>query len=143
MKTAWARPTLRVFVLTEPKKTIEEIAALDGRYDVRALQFVYEGLGRTVERFRAEYEGSFEPHHISGAQLAGGLGDFAMDRWGRLARMVLGRWGITTTRDFGEIVYLMIEYGWMSAQDSDRVEDFDGVFDFEQNFEKGFRFNSV
>lgn len=132
-----------MFVLTEPKKTIEEIAALDGRYDVRALQFVYEGLGRTVERFRAEYEGSFEPHHISGAQLAGGLGELATERWGRLARFVLERWGIKTTRDFGEIVYMMIDHGWMSAQDSDTVEDFDAVFDFEQNFEKGFRFSSL
>jgi len=129
--------------MQEPKKTIEEIAELDGRFDVRALQFVYEGLGRTVDRFRAEYEGAFEPHHISGAQLAGGLGQLAADRWGRLARMVLERWGIRTTRDFGEIVYLMIDHGWMSAQDSDRVEDFDEVFDFEQMFEKGFRFNSV
>ena len=129
--------------MNEPKKTIEDIAALDGRYDACALQFVYEGLGRTVERFRQEYEGSFEPHHISGAQLAEGLGDLAIERWGRLARMVLGRWGVKTTRDFGEIVYLMIENQWMSAQDSDRVEDFDGVFDFEKNFEKDFRFNSV
>ena len=129
--------------MTEPKKTIEDIAALDGRYDVRALLFVYEGLGRTVERFRQEYEGSFEPRHITGAQLAGGLGELAIERWGRLARMVLGRWGIKTTRDFGEIVYLMIENEWMSAQDSDTVEDFDGVFDFEQNFEKSFRFSSL
>ena len=129
--------------MTGPKATIEEMAELDGRYDVRALQFVYEGLGRTVERIRAEYEGSFEPHHITGAQLAEGLGELAVDRWGRLARFVLGRWGINTTRDFGEIVYLMIEHGWMSAQDSDKVEDFDKVFDFEQMFEKSFRFSSL
>lgn len=125
--------------MTEPKKTIEEMAALDGRYDVRALRFVYEGLGCTVECLRQEYEGSFEPHHISGAELAEGLGDFAKRRWGRLARMVLARWGIKTTRDFGEIVYLMIDHQWMSAQDSDRVEDFDAVFDFEQKFEKNFQ----
>lgn len=124
----------------EPKKTIEEMAALDGRYDARALRFVYEGLGNTVENFRQECEGTFEPHHITGAQLAEGLGDFAKNRWGRLARMVLARWGIKTTRDFGEIVYLMIDYQWMSAQESDRVEDFDGVFDFEQKFEKNFNF---
>ncbi len=129
--------------MNEPKKTIEEIAAVDGRYDARALRFVYEGLGRTVESFRQEHEGAFEPHHISCAQLAGGLGDLAMDRWGRLARMVLGRWGVNTTRDFGEIVYLMIDNEWMSAQDSDRVEDFDAVFDFEQNFEKNFHFSNT
>ena len=127
----------------EPKMTIEEIATIDGRYNVRALQFVYEGLGRTVETLRAEYEDPYTPHHISGAELAEGLGNLAKERWGRLARMVLSRWGVKTTRDFGEIVYLMIEYQWMSAQESDQVEDFDNVFDFEQTFEKNFRFNNV
>ena len=129
--------------MTEPKKTIEDIAVLDGRYDVRALRFVYEGLGQTVEHFRTQHDGAFEPHHITGAQLAGGLGDCALERWGRLARMVFARWGVRSTRDFGEIVYLMIDNEWMSAQDTDKIEDFEAVFDFEQNFEKNFQFKNL
>ena len=82
-------------------------------------------------------------HIVSGDQLAMGLGGLAIDRWGRLARMVLDRWGVTTTRDFGEIVYLMIEHEWMSAQPTDQIEDFDNVFDFEQRFEKDFQFKPL
>jgi uncharacterized repeat protein (TIGR04138 family) len=123
------------------KKTIDEIAIEDGRYNRRAVRFVYEGLGVTVDKIRqAESVSEHGPHHISGAQLAMGLADLAIARWGRLSKMVLNRWGIFTTRDFGEIVFLMISYNWMSAQESDSIEDFEDVFDFEQIFEKQFKF---
>ena len=116
------------------KKTIEEIAAEDGRYTPRGLKFVFEGLATTIDKIRAEEQGS-EPRHISGEELSWGLAEVAKKRWGRLSAMVLGQWGIHTTRDFGEIVYLMIDYGWMSSQESDTIEDFDSVFDFTEVFE--------
>lgn len=130
------------------KASIEEIAKKDGRYDPRALKFVFDALGATVQRLRGraqpaeeEEEGEEEtPHHISGAQLAQGVAGVAMDRWGRLAKMVLNAWGVKTTRDLGEIVYLMIRYEWMTAQETDRIEDFDDVFDFETLFEKDYDF---
>ena len=78
--------------------------------------------------------------HISGAQLAMGVAAVAMDRWGRLAKMVLNYWGVKTTRDLGEIVYLMIRHEWMTAQETDRIEDFDGVFEFETLFERDYDF---
>jgi uncharacterized repeat protein (TIGR04138 family) len=49
--------------------------------------------------------------------------------------MVLGQWGLHRTRDFGEIVYLMIDYGWMTSQDTDTIDDFNSVFDFNEVFE--------
>ena len=116
------------------KKTIEEIAAEDGRYSPKALKFVFEGLATTIDKIRAE-EAEGEARHISGQELSLGLADVARKRWGRLAAMVLGQWGLHTTRDFGEIVYLMIDYGWMSSQDSDTIEDFDNVFNFIDVFE--------
>jgi uncharacterized repeat protein (TIGR04138 family) len=130
------------------KQSIEEIAKQDGRYDPRALKFVFDALGTTVQRLRgrpqqAEEEEEGEeptPHHISGAQLAQGVAAVAMDRWGRLAKMVLNGWGVKTTRDLGEIVYLMIRHEWMTAQETDRIEDFDGVFEFENLFERDYDF---
>ena len=80
------------------------------------------------------------PRHITGAELAEGLADLAKQRWGRLARMVLNQWKVKTTRDFGEIVYLMIAHGWMTSQETDQIEDFDNVYDFEEVFEKQFEF---
>ena len=117
------------------KKTIEEIAQQDERYDGRALKFVFEGLASTIDEFRNEEDPGAPPRHISGQELAWGLARLAQKRWGRLAAMVLGRWGIRSTRDFGEIVYLMIDNGWMTSQETDAVEDFDNVFDFEDVFE--------
>jgi uncharacterized repeat protein (TIGR04138 family) len=132
------------------KPSIEEIAKQDGRFDPRALKFVFDALGTTVQKFRgrtqtAEEEeedegGEPTPHHISGAQLAQGVAAVAMDRWGRLAKMVLNGWGVKTTRDLGEIVFLMIRHEWMTAQETDRIEDFDNVFEFETIFERDYDF---
>jgi len=122
------------------KKTLEEISRLDGRFDVKALKFVFEGLGHTIQRIRNEEEEPSEPRHITGAELAEGIAELAVERWGRLARMVFNIWGVRTTRDIGEIVYLMIAHKWMAAQESDTIEDFDNVYDFEQVFEKQYRF---
>jgi uncharacterized repeat protein (TIGR04138 family) len=125
------------------KKSLEEIAAECGRYHARALKFVFDGLGHTIREIRdAEEEDEIVPRHITGAELAEGLGDLAKQRWGRLAAMVLNQWGVKTTRDFGEIVYLMIEHGWMTSQETDQIEDFDNVYDFEQIFEKQFEFET-
>ena len=55
--------------------------------------------------------------------------------------MVLSQWHVQTTRDFGEIVYLMIENDWMTSQETDRIEDFNNVYDFENVFEKQFDFD--
>jgi uncharacterized repeat protein (TIGR04138 family) len=120
------------------KLSIEQVAREDGRYDVRALKFVFEGLGQTIEKLRAK-EDADSHRHISGQELAWGLADLAKNRWGRLAAMVLGRWGIKKTRDWGEIVYLMIQYEWMTSQDNDRLEDFDNVYDFHTVFEQNYQ----
>jgi len=127
------------------KKGIEEIAKDDGRYDAAGLKFVFDGLGHTIQKIRQQEQAETSgeepvPRHISGQELAEGLAELAVERWGRLARLVLNLWGISTTRDLGEIVWLMIRHEWMSAQPDDRIEDFDNLFDFEQRFEKEFDF---
>ena len=116
------------------KKSIQKIAREDGRFSYEAIEFIYEGLGHTVKHVTAQ------PKHISGDQLCLGLRDLAKDKFGRMAKVVLNKWGIETTRDFGEIVYLMIKNNWMSAQPGDEIEDFNNVFDFKTDFEDSFEF---
>jgi uncharacterized repeat protein (TIGR04138 family) len=122
------------------KKSIEEIVKADKRYTVQAVSFVYEGLGYTAKKMPEAIAEKTEPKHISGQDLARGLRDLALERYGRLAITVLNRWGIKTTRDFGEIVYLMISHKWMSAQPTDTVDDFNNVYDFKTAFEDQFQF---
>ncbi|MDO8303224.1 MAG: hypothetical protein Q7T18_08280 [Sedimentisphaerales bacterium] len=122
------------------KKSIEEIVKADKRYAVQAVSFVYEGLGYTAKKLLDATVEKTEPRHVSGQDLARGLRDLALERYGRLAMTVLNHWGIKTTRDFGEIVYLMIEHKWMSAQPTDTVDDFNNVYDFKTAFEDQFQF---
>jgi uncharacterized repeat protein (TIGR04138 family) len=103
-----------------------------------ALKFIYEGLATTIEKLRQD-EDADHPRHITGQELAWGLADVAMQQWGRLAAMVLQRWGVHNTRDFGEIVYLMISHEWMTSQPTDTIEDFNDVFDFGTVFERDFQ----
>jgi uncharacterized repeat protein (TIGR04138 family) len=54
--------------------------------------------------------------------------------------LVLNSWGVKTTRDFGQIVYLMIEHKWMSAADADSIDDFNDVYDFKTVLKNQFEF---
>jgi len=105
----------------------------DGRYTPAAYEFLHQGLESTVNDLFGDSESS-TPRHVSGGQLCEGLRDLAIERWGPLARTVLSGWNIRSTRDFGEMVFFLIELGLMGRQDSDRIEDFDDVFDFDQAF---------
>jgi uncharacterized repeat protein (TIGR04138 family) len=120
------------------KQSIEQVAREDGRFDPRALKFVMDGLGQTIEKL-CEEEGIEHPRHVSGQELSWGLAEAAKKRWGKLAAMVLNYWGIKTTRDWGEIVYLMIRHEWMTSQDTDCIEDFDAVYDFPSVFERNYK----
>jgi uncharacterized repeat protein (TIGR04138 family) len=116
------------------KKNLEHIAKEDGRYSSAAIRFVYEGLGYTAK------SAAKEPRHISGQMLCKGLQKLAAEKWGRLAMLVLNTCGIKTTRDFGEIVFLMIKHKWMSAQPTDSIDDFNDVYDFKTVFKGEFQF---
>jgi uncharacterized repeat protein (TIGR04138 family) len=116
------------------KKGLEQLAREDGHYSAGALKFVYEGLGYTLKEITAE------PHHVSGQILCEGLRRLAIEKYGRLAMLVLNTWGVRTTRDFGEIVYLMIDNEWMTAQPNDSIDDFNNVYDFRTVFKDQFKF---
>ena len=116
------------------KKNLEEIARADGRFRPEVIKFVYEGLGYTAKKIATK------PRHVSGQTLCEGLRQLAVEKWGRLAMLVLNTWDVKTTQDFGEIVYLMIKHKWMSAAAADSTEDFNDVYDFKAVFKDQFKF---
>ena len=118
----------------------------DPRYKLGAYQFVREaleyahhelGLGHTRS---AGGETSPEAH-VTGQELSEAIRLFALDQFGYLAKAVLNNWGVYATSDFGEIVYNLIGIKVMKKSESDRREDFDDVYDFDQAFVRGFEFN--
>lgn len=113
------------------------------RYPLDAFLFVQRGLDFTVTRLHGEaadddlfesdeYESS---RHVSGQDLCRGLRDFAIKEYGLLARTVLRRWQVTVCRDFGEIVFAMVDGGLMRTTDDDTIQDFQDVFDFSRAFD--------
>jgi len=116
------------------KRTIEEIADIDSRYNPRGVRFIYDGLGYTVKKIAGQ------PGHVTGQVLCEGLRKLALEKWGRLAMLVLNSWNIKSTRDMGQIVYLLIEHKWMKAQPTDTIDDFNEVFDFKTALKDGFSF---
>lgn len=106
-----------------------------------------DGLAHTVGLIHGEHAGAAakggvalnDPsagsnQHVTGQQLCMGLRDLALRRWGRLAALVLYRWGIHRTEDFGIIVYDMIDRESMRPSLDDSFEDFRDVYDFEEAF---------
>lgn len=72
--------------------------------------------------------------HISGAELAWGCRDFAVQQFGPMARTVLAHWGVHRTEDFGRIVFTLVDVGLLVTQPGDREEDFAGRYDFAEGF---------
>lgn len=110
------------------QETLGQLQRRNPRYAVEAYLFVLHGLHRRLGELDA-------PRHITGVELAGAVRDLALDRFGLLARVVLAHWGVHSTEDIGEIVFLLVDHGVLTKQDSDRREDFADVYSFEEVFE--------
>lgn len=76
--------------------------------------------------------------HVSGRELCWGLRDYALERWGLLARTVLESWRVKSTHDFGRIVFGFIDFDLMRKQPEDEVEDFKEVYSFVEAFDEPF-----
>ena len=113
-----------------------ELEKRDGRFHERAYLFVLAALEYAQGRLPAR-------RHLSGGELAWACRDFALDQFGLLASTVLAYWGVAATEDFGRIVFMLIDVGLLARQDSDRIEDFDQVYDFAEAFGSGYRWPDV
>ena len=121
-----------------------EIVALickeDTRFDRKAYDFVRLGLDHTVKELRKKDAGRAErSRHVTGPELLDGLRIYALDQYGPLAKTVLNAWGVRRCRDFGDIVFNLIEYNVFSKTENDHREDFADIFEFDDAFVKPFQ----
>ena len=123
----------------EPTKTLDDVAQELGAYSLEALGFVQEGLSYAVQKFHGKVHDPTVSRHVSGQQLCQGLREYALAKWGLMAPAVLARWGITSTLDFGRIVFALIDASYMQKTEQDTIEDFRNVYDFKTAFEADYR----
>ena len=106
---------------------IEKIIAKDPSYKFEAYSFVMAGLHYTVSRLP-------KPRHVSGKELCLGLKDYAFEQFGPLAQTVLEYWGIRKTRDFGKVVFNLIDAELLKKTEEDSIHDFEQIYSFRKSF---------
>jgi uncharacterized repeat protein (TIGR04138 family) len=130
--------------MIDPDHPLAELLRRDRRYHRDAYFFVFEAL-----RYAHEQLGMGEPtvsddpeleerRHVTGQQLCEAIRRFSVEQYGLMAKSVLNTWGVRSTSDFGEIVFNLIDIGQMRKTDTDRREDFDNVFDFDDGLRDAF-----
>jgi uncharacterized repeat protein (TIGR04138 family) len=115
---------------------MDRIRAREPRFHESAYLFVLAALefcqGRLPER-----------RHICGRELAEACRDLALERFGVMARLVLEHWGVRSSADIGDIVFTLVDLGLLISQPTDNREEFVGVFDFDQAFEREYPWSVV
>jgi uncharacterized repeat protein (TIGR04138 family) len=117
-------------------EAVEQILARDSRYTRDAYLFVREALDYTQRLVGKETRGQIR--HVSGRELLDGIRQFALNQFGPMAVTVFEEWGVHNCRDFGEIVFNMVETSLLAKTEKDTRDDFQNGYDFTETFRKPF-----
>lgn len=108
-------------------QVVEEIYAQDSRYKADSYEFLMQALFFTQNKLKRQ-------GHITGRELSEGVRQFSIEQFGPMAKTVLNHWGITKTQDIGNIVFNLADKKIISKTDSDSIDDFKDIYDFEAAF---------
>jgi uncharacterized repeat protein (TIGR04138 family) len=111
------------------EESVVSIMKRDDRYDGQAYFFLKDALDFTLKRFLEET--TDRSRHVTGKELLEGFRDYAMEQFGPMAATLMEEWGIRESRDVGNMVFRLIEEQVFGKQESDKPEDFEGLFDLD------------
>ncbi len=117
-------------------EVIKEIHQKDDRYAKGAYFFIREALDHTLKAL--DKNSRKNKGHVSGEELLEGIRSFALDRFGPMTLTLMNHWNIRQCRDFGNIVFNLVEFGILGRTDNDSLEDFEGGYNFQDAFESPF-----
>lgn len=115
-------------------EVLEQILAGDPRFQRDAYHFLREALDHTQKLVGKENRG--QVRHVTGQELLDGIRQFALQQFGPMAVTVFEEWGIRNCRDFGDIVFNMVENGLLAKTEKDSRDDFQNGYDFVEAFQK-------
>ena len=119
---------------TSFEDALEALTSRDHRYHRNGYVFIREALDHTQKVTTRDAKGRIR--HVTGQELLEGIRDYALTQYGPMAITVLAEWGITSCRDFGEIVFNMVDTGLLAKTDRDSRTDFESGYDFFEAFRK-------
>lgn len=115
---------------------VEQILAKDSRYHRDAYFFIRDTLELTKRHINKEKRN--KKNHVSGQELLEGIRQYALNEFGPMAAAVLEEWGVRNCRDFGEIVFNLVDTGQFGKTEQDNRDDFQDGYDFNDAFRKPF-----
>ena len=116
---------------------LDKMVEQNPRYRRDAYLFLREALEFTQKTISKANKN--QVRHITGAELLNGIREYALALYGPMTITVLGEWGITSTEDFGHMVFLMVENNLLRKTDQDSLEDFKKGYSFDEAFRQPFR----
>ena len=128
--------------LDDLNNRIEKHIAGKRPYKIQAYLFILGALEFTMESLGRRKSVKELNRHVSGQELSFGIRDFAKMQFGPTAGMVFDHWGLKATSDFGRIVYDLIDMGLLGKNNQDSIDDFNSVFEFDQEMVHQYRFKS-
>ena len=117
-------------------ETVEKVCEQDPRFARDAYNFTREALDYTQKLISRENKGTVR--HVTGQELLEGIRQYALQQYGPMTITVFEEWGVKNCRDFGEIVFNMVESGLLAKTDKDTRDDFQKGYDFTEAFRKPF-----
>jgi uncharacterized repeat protein (TIGR04138 family) len=117
-------------------EALEKILANDPRFSRDAYLFLRESLDFTQKLIGKENKGNVR--HVTGQELLDGIRQLALQQFGPMAVTVFEEWGVKNSRDFGEIVFNMVEASLLAKTENDSRDDFQNGYDFTDAFRKPF-----
>jgi len=131
-----------------PDRKLLDVIRADGRYPPEAYAFLLNEVWPKAVREAHEKDPSrpaapepAAPMHLHGSEICLAAKDLAIEKWGMLAKIVLNKWNIRQTIDFGNMVYLLISHNMLSKTEEDSLEDFRNVYDFDEAFRQSAEFD--
>jgi len=116
---------------------VETVLAHDPRFARDAYHFTREALDFTQKLVTRENKGT-PRQHVTGQELLEGIRQYALQQYGPMTATVFEEWGVHHSRDFGEIVFNMVENGLLQKTEKDTRDDFQHGYDFTDAFRKPF-----
>ena len=117
-------------------EVLEKMVAQDPRFARDAYHFTREALDFTQKLISRENRGGVR--HVTGQELLEGIRQFSLQQFGPMTVTVLEEWGVKNSRDFGDIVFNMVEGGLLAKTEKDTRDDFQNGYDFTDAFRKPF-----
>lgn len=118
------------------RETLDKIVQADPRYAADAYVFVGEALDFTAKKLNKPSLG--RSRHVTAAELLDGIRKYALREYGPMSKTIFNTWGIRVCRDFGEIVFNMVNRGLLGKTEEDSISDFNNGYDFDAAFRAPF-----